>query len=139
MGMPVKISDILLTAARQEAKGAHRSITGQIEHWASIGRATEMLMSHRELIGIKSLNDVFPSSPRREEIHRLLTHLVEKPHDRKQAHALILRAGTPVYETDPAHPGQIIQVSSDGTRKPGRLKNRRFVPGKPVARMKGGR
>ena len=128
MGMPVKISDELLIAARDEAKSANRSIARQVEYWASIGRATELLITHRELLGIKSVNDAFPAAPRRDEVHRLLSQLVENPKDREAVRTAIHAADVPVYETDPAHPGQIVRVSKDGTRKVGHFENRRFVP-----------
>jgi len=134
MGLPVKISDDLVLAARQEARTAKRSLTSQIEYWASIGRATEILVTHREVLELRGLNDLFPAGPRREEVHRLLTRLVEHPEAREKALALIHAQGAPVYETDSAHRGQIIQVSPDGKRTPGRFKNRRFVPEESLRR-----
>lgn len=128
MGLPVKISDDLVLAARQVARTTKRSLTSQIEYWASIGRATEIVLTHREVLGLMGLNDLFPAGPRQEEVHRLLTRLVEHPEARAEALALIHAQGVPVYETDSAHPGQIIQVSPDGKRTPGRFKNRRFIP-----------
>jgi hypothetical protein len=37
----VRISDELLTDARKYSKIDHRSLTGQIEHWARIGKCAE--------------------------------------------------------------------------------------------------
>lgn len=39
--MPVKLSGELVEEARSSATLFHRSLTGQIEHWAAIGRAVE--------------------------------------------------------------------------------------------------
>jgi len=39
--MPVKLSGGLVAEARKWANLAHRSLTGEIEHWAAIGRAVE--------------------------------------------------------------------------------------------------
>lgn len=39
MGMPVRIDDDLYELAKQEAKAEHRTIAGQIEFWAKVGRA----------------------------------------------------------------------------------------------------
>ena len=39
MGMPVRIDDTLYEMARTEAKVEHRTIAGQIEYWATVGRA----------------------------------------------------------------------------------------------------
>lgn len=47
MGMPVKLSDELVESAREEAASTDRSITGQIEHWAKIGRSVETVLRHR--------------------------------------------------------------------------------------------
>lgn len=39
MGMPVRIDDQLYSLARSEAEIEHRTIAGQIEYWALLGRA----------------------------------------------------------------------------------------------------
>ena len=39
MGMPVRIDDTLYELARAEAKAERRTIAGQIEFWAMVGRA----------------------------------------------------------------------------------------------------
>ena len=39
MGMPVRIDDLLYEQAKNEAKAEHRTIAGQIEFWASVGRS----------------------------------------------------------------------------------------------------
>lgn len=40
-GQAVKISDILLKAARREAELMSRSVARQIEHWAALGQSIE--------------------------------------------------------------------------------------------------
>ena len=39
MGMPVRIDDLLYEQAKADASAEHRSIAGQIEFWAKVGRA----------------------------------------------------------------------------------------------------
>ena len=39
MGMPVRIDDDLYAQAKSEAVAEHRTIAGQIEFWAKVGRA----------------------------------------------------------------------------------------------------
>jgi len=39
MGMPVRIDDDLYELAKLEAKVEHRTIAGQIEFWAKVGRS----------------------------------------------------------------------------------------------------
>lgn len=41
MATAVRISENLLNDARKFSKVDHRSITGQIEHWARIGKCAE--------------------------------------------------------------------------------------------------
>ena len=38
MGMPVRIDNSLYEQAKTEAKAEHRTIAGQIEFWATVGR-----------------------------------------------------------------------------------------------------
>jgi hypothetical protein len=40
MGMPVRIDDTLYEMARAQANAERRTIAGQIEFWAMIGKAT---------------------------------------------------------------------------------------------------
>lgn len=40
VGMPVRIDDTLYEQARLEAKVEHRTIAGQIEYWAMVGRVS---------------------------------------------------------------------------------------------------
>lgn len=41
MASAVRISDDLVNLAKKISKLEHRSVTGQIEHWALIGKITE--------------------------------------------------------------------------------------------------
>ena len=41
MASAVRISESLVNDARKFSKIDHRSLTGQIEHWASIGKCAE--------------------------------------------------------------------------------------------------
>jgi hypothetical protein len=127
MPAPVKVSDKLLALAKAEARGTHRSATAQIEHWATLGRAVEVLLAHREVLALKRAGQLpVPAFADREELQGLLMRLIETG-DREDVKARIRRAGTPVYTTDPAHPGAIVEIQSDGTRTPGRLAGRRFL------------
>ncbi|MBI4638741.1 MAG: hypothetical protein HY727_20580 [Candidatus Rokubacteria bacterium] len=129
MTAPVKVSDQLLALAREEARSTHRSATAQIEHWATLGRAVEVMVAYREVLALKRAGQTLPIPTfiRREEVHELLARLVEDV-DRKNVKTRIRAAGTPLYTTDPAYPGAIVEIQTDGTRVPGRLEGRRFVP-----------
>jgi hypothetical protein len=41
MAMAIRISDELVGEAKKHSKIDHRSLTGQIEHWARIGKCSE--------------------------------------------------------------------------------------------------
>ncbi len=62
MATAVRISDSLLKDARKFSKIDHRSLTGQIEHWARIGKCAEENpdltydLIKDILIGIEELN-----------------------------------------------------------------------------------
>jgi hypothetical protein len=129
MRSAVKVSERLLILARQEAQGTHRSITAQIEHWATIGRAVEVMLAYRDVLALKKTGVALPipAEVRREEVHELLARLAVDT-DREGIKAKLRASGTPLYETDPAYPGLIIEVSSDGTRTTGHFEGRRFVP-----------
>ena len=51
--MPVKISDALMIDARANAESAQRSIAGQIEHWARLGKAVEAIMRVSAVTALK--------------------------------------------------------------------------------------
>jgi ParD-like antitoxin of type II ParDE toxin-antitoxin system len=131
MGIPLKVSDSLFAIAKQEAQATERSITAQVEHWALIGRAVEAILAHQELLTLKQVGEVltplFPSAARRQEVHDLLTRIATST-DREPTKKALREGGAPLYATDPEHPGLIVQVLPDGTRTPGRLEGRRFVP-----------
>jgi ParD-like antitoxin of type II bacterial toxin-antitoxin system len=129
MPSPVKVSDRLLAMAREEAKGTHRSATAQIEHWATLGRAIEVLVAYSQVLALKRAGQALPvpTFVSRDEVHDLLARLVEDV-DRETVKARIRSAGTPLYTTDPDHPGMIVEVQADGTRVVGHLEGRRFVP-----------
>lgn len=61
MPTAVKVSEKLLTMARQEAAGSHRSITAQIEHWATIGRAVEVMLAYRDVLALKRTGSAYMS------------------------------------------------------------------------------
>jgi len=129
MPSPVKVSDKLLALAKAEARGTHRSATAQIEHWATLGRAVEVLVAYRDVLALKRAGQTLPvpAFVARDAVHEVLARLVEGV-DREDVKARIRAAGTPLYTIDPDRPGRIVEIQADGTRTPGRLDGRRFVP-----------
>ena len=73
MGMPVKLSDELVASARKEAASTDRSITGQIEHWAKIGRSVETVLRHQDVQALKrSPADATLTVPARRAVQAVL-------------------------------------------------------------------
>ena len=136
MPAPVKISDRLLARARAEARGAHRSVTAQIEHWATLGRAIEVLAAYGDVLALKRVGNALPmpASVSRQSVQDLLTGLARDP-DRESVKARIRAAGGPLYTRDRRGVEPVAEVTSSGRSTPGRLVHRRFVP----ARRKPGR
>jgi ParD-like antitoxin of type II bacterial toxin-antitoxin system len=129
MPLPVKISDRLLARAKEEAKSAHRSVTAQIEHWATLGRAVELVNGHREILALKRVGETLtmPRYVSPQEIHDVLMRLVEDP-DREAVKTAIRAGGGPIYSEDPDDPEGVIQITPDGRHTRGRFDGRTFVP-----------
>ena len=130
MGTPVKLSATLVDAARDEATAADRSLTAQIEHWATIGRAVEKLVPQAAITSLKRLGGggaATPAMAKRATVGSLLEGLVQST-DRGAVEKHLGALGSPRYGTDPRHPGLLVRIEPDGTRTPGRLEGRVFVP-----------
>ena len=78
----VKISDELAAWAREEALTADRSMAGQIEHWAKLGRAVENSFTVSDLSALKgsggNLEQGFPEAEDRAVARALLAKLREE-------------------------------------------------------------
>jgi hypothetical protein len=136
MAVPVKVSDKLLALAKKEAEVTHRSATAQIEHWATLGRAIEVLAAYGDVLALKRVGNALPmpASVSRQAVHDLLAHLASDP-DRAHVKARIRAAGGPLYTTDRRGAEPVAEMTLGGRRTPGRLVHRRFIP----ARRKPGR
>lgn len=62
MSQPVKLSESLVLDARLAAEVAQRSIAGQIEFWASLGRAVEGLLRGRKALALRKTDAARPLS-----------------------------------------------------------------------------
>jgi hypothetical protein len=120
MAQPVKLSDDLVLDARLTGELSERSIAGQVEYWARLGRALEALMRADDLLALKRVGDAKPLSTSLESIgtaegrERLATYLASRPF--------------PHFEAAPDHPGLLVKIDEDGTRTLGRFVQRVFKP-----------
>ena len=83
MSQPVKISDELLLDARRIARIADRSIAGQVEFWAQLGRTIEPLLdgahAMRPANGIRPLSECLASVNSEEGRRRVRDYLQTRP------------------------------------------------------------
>lgn len=127
MAAPVKVSDRLLALAKKEADSTHRSATAQIEHWATLGRAVEVMAAYRDVLALKQLGNALPmpSFVSRDAVQGLLERLIADP-ARDSVKARIRAGGGPLYVTDPTRPGMVIAQAS-GVPAPTSVAVRRFT------------
>ncbi len=117
MSQPVKVSDALILDARLTGEVAERSIAGQIEFWARLGRAVEPLLQGDKALALRRAGDVKPLS------ERLLS--VDSPEGRRRVARYLEGRPYPHYEQADI-PGLLIRIESDGRRTVGRFVNREF-------------
>src|SRR6185437_6511548 len=92
MSQPVKLSDALVLDARLAGEVVERSIAGQVEFWARLGRAVDLLLEGQQAIKLCRTAAAQPlsaclSSVDSEAGHaRLAQYLESLPYPHYQAH-----------------------------------------------------
>ena len=118
MSQPVKLSDELVLDARLTAEVAERSIAGQIEYWAQLGRALEPLLQGAQALALRRAGAVKPLSECLES--------VDSEQGRQRVTEYLQVQPFPHYEPAPDSPGMLVRIEEDGTRTVGRFVNRQF-------------
>lgn len=118
MSQPVKLSNALVLDARITGKLAERSIAGQVEFWARLGRSIEPLLQGDQAMALcrnaaaRPLSECLKSADTAKGRRRLKSYLESLPY--------------PHYEPHPEIEGLLIRVEEDGRRTVGRFVNREF-------------
>jgi hypothetical protein len=120
MGQPVKLSEELVLDARLAGKAGQRSIAGQIEYWARIGRAIELHLRAAEVLRLKRQGEA-------RALSELLSS-VDTAAGRKRLAAHLKKLPFPQFEAAPGKRGFVIKIDEDGKRTVGRFVNREFRP-----------
>jgi hypothetical protein len=120
MSQPVKLSDELILDARLTAEVAERSIAGQIEFWAQLGRAIEPLLQGSRALALRRAGGAVPLSE--------CLASVDTAEGRQRVFEYLDSQPFPHYEPAPGAPGLLIRVAADGTRTLGRFVGREFQP-----------
>ena len=111
--MPIKLSGELVEEARSSAKLFHRSLTGQIEHWAAIGRAIESQLPGDAIArlldrmgGTMKIGRAADAAGRQQIANALLEFLGHSGKDKSWLKEISAR-GVPLYGSEPGEPGKI--------------------------------
>jgi hypothetical protein len=116
----VKVSDALVLDARLMGEATQRSIAGQIEFWARLGRSIETLLRGDQLLALckagkaRPLSACLKSVDSAEGRRRLAQHLKSLPY--------------PHFEPAPGSRGLLVRIEATGKRTTGRFVNRKFQP-----------
>ena len=118
MSQPVKLSDALVLDARLMSEATERSIAGQIEFWASLGKAAESILGLPALLQLRRVHGVRPLAELMAEVG------TAEGGKRLDAHL----ASAPYPHFDPTPDGRaLVRIEADGSRTIGRFVNRVFV------------
>jgi hypothetical protein len=123
VSQPVRLSDTLVTDARETAALAERSIAGQIEFWAHLGQALEPVLRGDQALALRS-------GGRTSSLAESLAS-VDTAEGRARLDAVLASRPFPHYEAAPGHPGFVVRIAEDGSRTLGRFVGREFQPADP--------
>jgi hypothetical protein len=119
MGQPVKLSDALVLDARLVGEATQRSIAGQIEFWARIGRGVESVLRVDSVLRLKRRGEAAPLSD------------CLRSADTKAGRARVrsVLSDRPFPHFEPAdRPGLLVKIDESGKRTVGRFVKREFRP-----------
>ena len=125
MGQPVKLSDALILDARLTGELTERSIAGQIEFWAGLGRAVDSLLRIGDVLTLKQQGKNRPLSE--------CLAAVETAEGQQKLREFLLAGPFPHYEAAEGRPGWLLRTEENGQRTVGRFVNRRFVEARDEA------
>jgi hypothetical protein len=122
MSQPVKLSDVLVLDARLTGEISERSIAGQIEYWANLGRAIEPLLQGTQALALCKKATARPLSECLDS--------ADSPAGRERLHKYLDTLPFPHYEPAPGKPGFLLRIAENGKRTIGRFVDRQFKPGR---------
>ena len=123
MSQPVKLSDSLVLDARLAAETVERSIAGQVEFWARLGRSVELLLEGRQVLALCRTASARPLSECLES--------VDSPEGRQRLADFLESQPFPHYQPHPGRPGLLVRIDENGCRTLGRFVKRQFQPVSP--------
>jgi hypothetical protein len=118
MSQPVKLSESLVIEARLAGDAVERSIAGQVEFWARLGRSVELLLDGQHVLALCRNAGARPLSACLES--------VDSPEGRQRVADLLESGPFPHYQSHPDRPGLLVRIDANGDRTVGRFVNRQF-------------
>lgn len=131
MSQPVKLSDSLVLDARLAAEVVQRSIAGQVEFWARLGRSVDLLLEGQQVMHLCRNGAAQPLSACLEA--------VDSPQGRFRVAAFLQTQPFPRYRPHPGKPGLLERIDEDGSRVVGRFVNRQFKPVRATVKTAAGK
>ena len=119
MSQPVKLSDGLVLDARVAGAATERSIAGQVEFWARLGKGVEGLLKGKQMmvlgreVSVESIRERLEDADTPEGRQRVKDYLTSEPYPHFFAH--------------PEEKDLLIREEANGKRTTGRFVNREFV------------
>jgi hypothetical protein len=129
MSQPVKLSDSLVLDARITGEVVERSIAGQVEYWAKLGRAVEQVIQGPQVLALCRNASSRPLSSCLES--------VDSAEGRQRVTDFLQSQPFPHYEPHPDQLGLLVRIEEDGRRTVGRFVNRQFQTAKTKAKKTG--
>ncbi len=126
--MPLRIDGELIKEARISGSISHRSIAQQLEHWASLGKALEGVLTVRSVAHIKNLKKPV-------DLGSLLAKAGSSA-GKKRTLALLATKKGPLYGIKAERPGVLIKYPPDATTVAGHLSKGLFAPAKKTSKAK---
>ena len=118
MGQPVKLSDELVDDARAVVPFSQRSIAGQIEFWAGLGKSIEPLLRGDRSIALQASGSERPLSQAIAE--------VDTAKGRKRVEAYLKKRPYPHYKPVAGRADLLRRIEADGSETVGRFVGRDF-------------
>ncbi|MGA9671070.1 MAG: hypothetical protein WBQ94_17805 [Terracidiphilus sp.] len=119
MSQPVKLSDALVLDARIAGEAQERSIAGQVEFWANLGRSVDLLLDGRQVLALRRSGAAQPLSEALASVDTLA--------GRKRVGDILAARPYPHYKQYSGRPGLLVRIDEDGTQRVGRFVNRVFT------------
>jgi hypothetical protein len=126
--MPLRIDGALIKEARASGEVFHRSIAQQLEHWATLGKALESVLTMGSVERLKKAKE--PDN---------VDDVLAKAHSaagKKKTLGLLAKKKGPLYGSKPEQPEILLQYRADGSKVAGQLVKGVFAAAKKTSKAR---